>query len=113
MSIALRATPLRPIGCFERIAQTNHTNDHHSQSGRNTPDLSKFLRNLVFFTFHGVQTSASRQQIRTLRCEACTVLSEEVIIMGKGDNRQKNDKKNKKVKKDAKKPGIPTAVKKA
>lgn len=33
--------------------------------------------------------------------------------MGKGDNRQKNDKKNKKVKKDAKKPGIPTAVKKA
>ena len=39
--------------------------------------------------------------------------SEEVKVMGKGDNRQKNDKKNKKVKKDAKKPGIPAAVKKA
>jgi hypothetical protein len=34
-------------------------------------------------------------------------------IMGKGDNRQKNDKKNKKAKKDVKKPGIATGVKKA
>jgi hypothetical protein len=33
--------------------------------------------------------------------------------MGKGDNRQKNDKKNKKAKKDVKKPGIATGVKKA
>ncbi len=32
--------------------------------------------------------------------------------MGKGDNRQKNDKKNKKVKKDVKKPGTPSIVKK-
>jgi len=47
------------------------------------------------------------------RFEARTVFSEEVIVMGKGDNRQKNDKKNKKVKKDAKKPAIPAAVKKA
>lgn len=77
------------------------------------PDLSKFLGNLVFSTFHGVQTSASRQQIRVLRCEVRTFFLEEVIVMGKGDNRQKNDKKNKKVKKDAKKPGIPAAVKKA
>jgi hypothetical protein len=34
------------------------------------------------------------------------------MIMGKGDNRQKNDKKNKKVKKDAKKPGTPSVIKK-
>jgi len=60
-----------------------------------------------------VQTFASSQQIRVFPCEARTVFSEEVIVMGKGDNRQKNDKKNKKVKKDAKKPGIPAAVKKA
>ena len=32
--------------------------------------------------------------------------------MGKGDNRQKNDKKNKKVKKDVKKPGTPSIIKK-
>jgi len=43
---------------------------------------------------------------------ARSVFSEEVTVMGKGDNRQKNDKKNKKVKKDAKKPGIPASVKK-
>ena len=60
-----------------------------------------------------MQTSASRQQIRVFRLEARTVFSEEATVMGKGDNRQKNDKKNKKVKKDAKKPGIPAAVKKA
>jgi len=60
-----------------------------------------------------VQSFASRQQIRVIRFETRTVLSEEVTVMGKGDNRQKNDKKNKKVKKDAKKPGIPAAVKKA
>jgi len=35
---------------------------------------------------------------------------EEDRIMGKGDNRQKNDKKNKKVKKDAKKPAITTTT---
>lgn len=56
---------------------------------------------------------ASRQQIRVFRFEARWVFSEEVIVMGKGDNRQKNDKKNKKPKKDAKKPGIPAIVKKA
>ena len=60
-----------------------------------------------------MQTFASSQQIRVFRFEARTVFSEEVKVMGKGDNRQKNDKKNKKVKKDAKKPGIPAAVKKA
>jgi|GEM_PF-1898347 len=32
--------------------------------------------------------------------------------MGKGDNRQKNDKKNKKDKKDVKKPGTPSIIKK-
>ena len=77
------------------------------------PDLSKSHGNLVFSTIHGVQTFASRQQIRAFHLEARTVFSEEVTVMGKGDNRQKNDKKNKKVKKDAKKPGIPAAVKKA
>ena len=40
------------------------------------------------------------------------VFSKEVTVMGKGDNRQKNDKKNKKVKKDAKKPGSPASAKK-
>ena len=41
-----------------------------------------------------------------------TQLFQRDMIMGKGDNRQKNDKKNKKVKKDAKKPGTPSIIKK-
>jgi hypothetical protein len=47
-----------------------------------------------------------------LQYEGRTVISEGDTTMGKGDNRQKNDKKNKKDKKDAKKPGTPSVVKK-
>lgn len=77
------------------------------------PGLSKIPENLVFSMSQGVQMSASGRHIRVLIVKHARFFSGEAIVMGKGDNRQKNDKKNKKVKKDAKKPGIPAAVKKA